>query len=88
MGNRAVSDSKQNPENAETKSTMRITSQDLPKSPQCLLSLSASLGPRWAPNWGKGWCAQCAAPSVQFNRSVVSDSLRPHGPQHTRLHCP
>ena len=26
--------------------------------------------------------------SVQFSRSVVSDSLRPHGLQHTSLHCP
>ena len=26
--------------------------------------------------------------SVQFNRSVVSDSLRPHGLQHTRPPCP
>ena len=26
--------------------------------------------------------------SVQFNRSVVSDSLRPHGLQHTRPSCP
>ena len=26
--------------------------------------------------------------SVQFSRSVVSDSLRPHGLQHTRLPCP
>ena len=26
--------------------------------------------------------------SVQFNCSVVSDSLRPHGLQHTRLPCP
>ena len=25
--------------------------------------------------------------SVQFSRSVVSDSLRPHGWQHTRPHC-
>ena len=24
----------------------------------------------------------------QFSRSVVSDSLWPHGPQDTRLHCP
>ena len=74
MGNRAVSDSKQNPENAENKSTMVITSQDPPKSPQCLLSLSVSLGPRWAPNWGMG-CAWCAAPSAQFSCSVVSSSL-------------
>ena len=26
--------------------------------------------------------------SVQFSRSVVSDSLRPHESQHARLHCP
>ena len=26
--------------------------------------------------------------SVQFSRSVVSDSLRPHELQHTRPHCP
>ena len=26
--------------------------------------------------------------SVQFSRSVVSDSLQPHGLQHTRLPCP
>ena len=26
--------------------------------------------------------------SVQFSRSVVSDSLRPHGLQHTRPPCP
>ena len=26
--------------------------------------------------------------SVQFSCSAVSDSLRPHGRQHTRLHCP
>ena len=26
--------------------------------------------------------------SVQFSRSVVSDSLWPHGPQHTRPPCP
>ena len=26
--------------------------------------------------------------SVQFSHSVVSDSLQPHGPQHTRPPCP
>ena len=26
--------------------------------------------------------------SVQFSRSVMSDSLQPHGPQHARLPCP
>ena len=31
----------------------------------------------------------CVAPcSVQFNRSVVSDSLQPHGLQHIRPPCP
>ena len=29
-----------------------------------------------------------ATSSVQFSCSVVSDSLRPHGPQHTRPPCP
>ena len=29
-----------------------------------------------------------SVPPVQFNRSVVSDSLRPHGLQHARLLCP
>ena len=28
------------------------------------------------------------SPSVQFSRSVVSDSLRPHGLQHARPPCP
>ena len=28
------------------------------------------------------------SPSVQFSRSVVSDSLRPHGSQNTRPPCP
>ena len=26
--------------------------------------------------------------SVQFSHSVISDSLRPHEPQHARLPCP
>ena len=30
----------------------------------------------------------CAFSSVQFSRSVVSDSLRPHGLQHARPPCP
>ena len=29
-----------------------------------------------------------ASTSVQFSRSVVSDSSRPHGQQHARLPCP
>ena len=31
---------------------------------------------------------KCAFSSVQFSRSVVSDSLRPHDSQHARLPCP
>ena len=31
---------------------------------------------------------QLSHPSVQFSCSVVSDSLQPHGLQHTRLPCP
>ena len=30
----------------------------------------------------------CECPSVQFSCSVVSNSLRPHEPQHTRPPCP
>ena len=30
----------------------------------------------------------CRTPSVQFSRSVVSDSLRPHESQHARPPCP
>ena len=30
----------------------------------------------------------CLSPSVQFSRSVVSDSLRPHESQHARPPCP
>jgi len=33
-----------------------------------------------------GWHYQLS--SVQFSRSVVSESLRPHGPQHARPPCP
>ena len=32
----------------------------------------------------QGWNSE----SVQFSHSVVSNSLRPHEPQHTRLPCP
>ena len=36
----------------------------------------------------KGWKSIVWDYSVQFRRSGVSDSLRPHGPQHTRPPCP
>ena len=51
------------------------------------------LSVHWAP-WevtpeGVSWCFQAVQfSSVQFSRSVVSDSLRPHEPQHTRPPCP
>ena len=35
---------------------------------------------KWS-KWERWW-------SVQFSRSVVSNSLQPHGLQHTRLPCP
>ena len=37
----------------------------------------------YTPQWGLG-----SIPSVQCSCSVVSDSLRPHEPQHTRPPCP
>ena len=54
-----------------------------------------SLAPCWSNR--KGVPNQCIAwvtvnghssRSIQFSRSVVSDSLRPHGRQHARLPCP
>ena len=36
--------------------------------------------------WGRGHSWTCL--QVQFSRSVLSDSLRPHGLQHTRPPCP
>ena len=35
----------------------------------------------------KGKAKECSS-SVQFSRSVVSDSLQPHESQHARLPCP
>ena len=34
------------------------------------------------------WVLDANVSSVQFSRSVVSDTLRPHGLQHTRPPCP
>ena len=44
---------------------------------------------RWE-GGGSCWiaCIVSVFSSVQFSRSVVSDSLRLHGPQHARLPCP
>ena len=36
----------------------------------------------------EGWHAVVQSSSVQFSCSVMSDSLQPHGLQHTRLPCP
>ena len=33
-------------------------------------------------------CCHCSNTPVQFSHSAVSDSLQPHGLQHTRLPCP
>ena len=41
---------------------------------------STSIPHRGTSQWSRG--------SVQFNRSVVSDSLQPHGRQHARPPCP
>ena len=38
--------------------------------------------------WIKLWYIHTMEYSVQFSLSVVSDSLRPHGLQHTGLPCP
>ena len=45
----------------------------------------------WRPNWRMSIMSACdmgKCQSVQFSRSVVSDSLQPHGLQHARLPCP
>ena len=47
---------------------------------------------RWWGYWGPSWTATCGSCShhlsVQFSHSVMSSSLQPHGPQHSRLPCP
>ena len=45
--------------------------------------LNFQFAPFHSPNLGGRW-----AGTVQFSRSVVSNSLQPHGLQHTRLPCP
>ena len=46
----------------------------------------------WLPHWAPLWRLMQSLPlylcSVQFSPSVVSDSLQPHGQQHTRFPCP
>ena len=51
--------------------------------------IQISLSPRLLLSLPTGLPASRPAPlSVQFSRSVLSDSLRPHGLQHSRLSCP
>ena len=38
--------------------------------------------------WPKDWSFSFSISSVQLSRSVLSDSLRPHGLQHARPPCP
>jgi len=38
--------------------------------------------------WSNGCWQFDHHPSVEFSHSVMSDSLRPHGPQHARSPCP
>ena len=57
------------------------------------VAMSFSRGSSWPRNWTRvsyvpctgTWVLYC---SVQFSLSVVSNSLWPHGLQHTRLPCP
>ena len=50
------------------------------------MSSWSTVGPRldiwWLQRWVKSWS------SVQFSHLVLSDSLQPHEPQHTRSPCP
>ena len=66
------------------------------------VSISFSTGSSWARDWGHISCigrwilyhwATREVPtlmisSIQFSLSVMSDSSRPHGPQHARPPCP
>ena len=63
--------------------------------PQCSLQLFTIARtwkqPRcpWADKWiRKRWYVYTMQYSVQFSHSVVSNSLQPHGQQHTRPPCP
>ena len=40
------------------------------------------------PSWEGQWSCQWCCPSVQFSRSVMSDSVWPLGSQHARPPCP
>ena len=53
--------------------------------PVCLFAWNPSIWRNWSV---RNWNATSETYSVQFSCSVVSDSLQPHGLQHTRLPCP
>ena len=55
--------------------------------PPCTLIATPSLSIQRELCQRCAWWWRCCWP-VQFNRSVVPDSLWPHGLQHTRLPCP
>ena len=56
----------------------------MPRSGITGLSSSSSMTTLFLVSWGPSKLFSI----VQFSRSVVSDSLQPHGMQHTRLPCP
>ena len=57
-----------------------------PRDGNCISCVSC-IG-RWILYHCTTWEAHWSFSSVQFSRSVVSDSLRPHGLQHARPPCP
>ena len=54
--------------------------------PSIKVFYESALHIRWLKYWS--FTFSPSSESVQFSPSVVSDSLRPHGLQHTRLPCP
>ena len=53
-----------------------------------LLAVQGTLKSLLQHQGSKASILQCCISSVQFSRSVVSDSLQPHESQHTRPPCP
>ena len=58
-----------------------------PQGPQ-LISLVQNREIPGPASWSLALSEPCSVSSVQFSRSAVSDSLRPHESQHTRPPCP
>ena len=66
---------------------------DLEEVGMCGTCARSSMGPfpslhLWACSHQTSWKAGVQFSSVQVSRSVMSDSLRPHEPQHARPPCP